>query len=471
MSSTPPTTVPGPGDHPLLGHARALRNDPIRLFSQGVEHFGDIVRFQLFWKPIYLVNHPEYAKHILLDNHANYTKRTHGVKKLRVFGKGLALSDGELWKKQRKLIQPAFRHHHLAMFAEIMIKNANDLSQELCAARNSGATVNLSSKFTQLTLKVVCQTLFGAEAAGLRGLQTPIAYLMHEARVRTYRFPHLPPWIPTPGNLKFNRARRTLAQFIASLVREHSREGAPADNLLAMLLAAKDPATGEGMSATQLKDEIQTFLLAGHDTTANNLAWTVYLLSRYPEVKRRVIEEIRRVVGHQGISLSTLEDLSYTRAVILESLRYYPPVWILPRSPLRDDVIGGYRIPAGSSVYISPYLIHRHRDFWRNANDFDPTRFTGGCADDIAKFAFIPFGAGPRQCVGRQFALTESLIVLATILNHYDLSTTQILEPRPGVTLRPSSNLIARVHSPGTPLHRQSDRQSRPEHAKSPHDR
>jgi cytochrome P450 len=298
---------------------------------------------------------------------------------------------------------------------------------------------------TETTMRIVVRTLFGmaldADISRLsRALDgMTVALRDHIVHLRL-------PWsVPTPRNLRQRAHIKVVDQIVGELIAQRRRD--PGDDLLSMLIAARDPETGEAMTDAQLADEVLTLFLAGHDTTANTLSWALYLLSRHPSVGRRLAAEVDAVVGDGEVDLAALARLDYTKAVIAEVLRLYPPAWAIPRRAVSDDVIGGFRIRAGDNVIAMPYVVHRHPRFWPNPEGFDPERFIDGPPTGDAKLSYVPFGAGPRLCVGKALAEMEAAIVIARIARRcrLDLVSGQKVQPRSAITLKPSTRLAMRV--------------------------
>jgi cytochrome P450 len=442
--------APGPEGHRLLGSLPAVRRDPIALFLSSARTYGDIVRLRFASKTGHLLRHPDYVKHVLQDNFRNFGKQTRGFQALReTLGQGLLTSEGDFWLRQRRTAQPAFHHQQIAGFAETMGRATADLLDRWDQETDLTAPIDVAETMMGLTLRIVGLTLLSRDVSGNaaeigRALDT----ILHTTMATITRIVDVPRQLPTRRNRQFQEARSTLDRIILQIIGDRRTATERPADLLTMLMAAKDPETGEGMSDTQLRDEVMTIFLAGHETTANALTWTWYLLSKHPVVARTMEDEVDRVLAGRPPTLADLPKLTYTRQVLEESMRLYPPAWMIARSVIAEDEIGGYRIPPDSIVFLSPYVTHRHPEFWPNPEGFDPERFAPGQAANRPKFAYFPFGGGPRLCIGREFALMEAQLILAQIAQRYRLHLLpgHVVDPEPVITLRPRHGMLMTRH-------------------------
>ncbi|GIV95852.1 MAG: cytochrome P450 [Herpetosiphonaceae bacterium] len=436
-------TPPGPRGNLLWGSASAIRRDILGFFLHAVREYGDIIRYRFMIWPGYFVNHPDYVKHILIDNNRNYNKNTPGFETLRwIVGNGLVTSEGDLWLRQRRLMQPSFHKQRLASFATVMTQAAAETAESWEQIARRGEVLDVDEEMMRLTLKIAGLTLFSMDISG-KADTVGQAFTYANKFVTEYLYRRIPRNLPLPRNRKFEEALRTLDQVVSAIIRERRARGEDTGDLLSMLLHARDEDTGEGMDDRQLRDEVMTLLLAGHETTANALTWTWYLLSKHPLVMRRLQSELAEVLGGRLPTVDDLPKLCYTRMVIDEALRLYPPAWMMSRQATEDDEIGGYRIPAKTIVFFSPYVVHRHPSFWENPEGFDPERFTPERSAGRPRFAYLPFGGGPRLCIGNNFALMEAQLILATLAQRYQLELVpgHRVEPEPLITLRPRYGL------------------------------
>jgi cytochrome P450 len=452
MTATSPRRIaPGPRGLPLLGNLIPFRRNVLQLLLDSRRQFGDIVRFRLGPFVIHLVAHPEHIKYVLLTNQHNYNKDTRSTAKIRgVTGEGLLTSNGDVWRRQRRMSQPVFQAQRLNAFTEIMTGATAAMLRRWRDDYKPGQPLDIASEMMRLTCAIVARALLGADLSGdLDDIEDAATAVMEHTYQRLEAVVDLPPWCPTPRNRRFRRALAQLDQIVCRVL--HERQQGPADsaNLLSLLLHSRDEETGQGMSAAQLRNEAITLLLAGHETTANTLTWTWYLLSRHPSVARQVRAEIVEVLGARTPTAADVPRLAVTLRVVQEALRLYPPIWIMERHALADDVIAGYHIPAGSTVAISPYVTHRHPDFWDNPEGFDPDRFLPEQFTEARRQAYLPFGVGQRLCIGNNFALLEARLIVAMVLQVFwlDLVPGCRVVPKPGITLRTQTGLPMTLRS------------------------
>ena len=421
--------------NPLFGSAFEMRRDPLKLLTEASRLHGDFVRFRLGPYRVHLLSHPDYVAHVLQKNPRNYLKD--GYEHIEIVGNGLLASEGDFWKRQRRVVQPAFHRERLAVMAETMTDAAENM-MERWGARPTDETFDIDAEMSRLTLEIVGRTLFGTEVgkeAG--GVGTALASVLNLGFQRTGRFLPVPLGIPTSKNRRYRDAVRHLNHVVDPLISARRINGGGEGDLLDMLLEARDEDAGEGMGERQLRDEVMTILTAGYETTARALSWTWYLIDANPQVREKLEQELdgleRPTPGFED-----LERLAYTKMIIQESMRLFPPVWGLSRLVAADDEVGEYRIPKGSRVVISPYVTHRHPDFWEDPETFDPERFTPERSTGRPRYAYFPFSGGPRQCIGNNFATMEATLILATIARRYRLilATGHPVEPEPSFTLR-----------------------------------
>lgn len=432
---------PGPRGEPLLGNLRALRKDPLTFFPAQVREYGDVVRIRVGPAYVTLLAHPDCVRHVLQDNARNYNKQTRGFAVIReLLGQGLLTSEGDFWLRQRRLAQPAFHRQRLAGFGRTMVDAASDLATVLESRSASGQPFDVAEDLNHLTLRIAGLTLFGTDVGDeSRAVGEALGRAQTFANQRLTQLIPLPRALPLPSHRQFARDAATLDRVVRTIIERRHREGGEHHDLLQMLMDARDEDTGERMSDTQLRDEVLTLLLAGHETTASALAWTVTLLSRNPDVRGKLEAELARELAGRPPTVEDLPKLGLTRRVVDESLRLYPPAWIFSRAAIEDDVVGGYRIPKGSYVLVVPWVMHRHPKLWDDPEVFDPDRFLPEREKERSRFTFFPFGGGPRQCIGNQFALMELVLVLATLLQRVrlDLAPGHSLVPAPAITMRP----------------------------------
>ena len=432
-----PPLMPGAA---YLGHLRRMRDNPLRLFRDAVHAYGDIVRFQLGPETAILLGHPDAIKYVLQDRHRAFGKGTPGfIKMKRVLGEGLVTSEGDFWLRQRRIAQPAFHRQRIASFAQVMVRDTLDLSHRWEALAARGQTVDVHQEMMSLTLRIVGEALLSRDLSDSAGaVSKALAVVLHHIIDRTTSPWDPPERIPVPSNRRFVKARAALDEVVWSVINERRRSGEDAGDLLSMLMKARDEETGESMTDRQLRDEVMTMFLAGHETTANALTWTFMLLSDHPEIAERLTREVRSVLKGRAPVLEDLAKLDYVRMVLDESMRLYPPAWVIARRALEDGETCGYRIPKGALLFPSPWAVHRNPRVWPQPDRFDPERFSKDRVAQHPRYAYFPFGGGPRQCIGQGFALMEAQLILATLAQNFRARTTPDyrLAMEPQVTLR-----------------------------------
>ena len=413
-----------------------VRNPP-EYFAQVARCYGGVVT--LSPGRIYLVTHPDGVKHVVQDNHTNYIKGPWYKVLKPLMGDGLFSSDGELWKRQRRLVQPAFQRKHHPGMAAIVADATRGMLDRWEANASRGQAIDARGEVILLTLEILLRSMFSGDLIGheqeLR--EAVIEYEQHMDLVSAVNSVKLPAWFPTAGRRSFQHAVRTLENFIFRVVDERRRTQTNNGDLVSLLLWARDEETGESMSDRQIRDELMTMLQAGHDTVSDAIAWTWFLLAKHPGVRQRVAQEVDSVLGGRSPRFEDLALLAYTDRVIQESMRIYPPAWVFARTPVEDDVIGGYHIPAKSLVVISPYVTHRLPEIWEKPEIFDPDRFLPERSERRPRFAYYPFSAGPRQCVGASMAVLESQMIISMAAQRYQLSASPDLSPglKPRISL------------------------------------
>lgn len=440
-----PKCPPGPAGIPLLGSLLEARRDPLCFALNVTRTYGDITYFRIGIYTGYLLNHPDYFRHVLRLNHRNYSKKNYHFEKLKpVLGEGLITSDGDHWLHERRLIQPVFHPQRIGRFGSTITKAANEMLGQWEAVAGGGQPIDVSTEMMGLTLKIVAEALFSTDISAATDVVEKAFTTLNQDTSYRFKTVFVPPlWVPTPRNRAFKKARAKLNQVVYGIIDQRRHGRGSQDDLLDMLVVAQDEQSGQGMTDRQLRDEIMTLMLAGHETTANLLTWTFYLLSQHPGVADKLRFELKEVLGERIPTVDDLSALNYTKNVLQESLRLYPPVWIISRRAIDDDEIGGYSIPAGTTVTLCSYTLHRHTDFWENPEEFNPQRFSHERSEARHPDAYFPFGGGPRSCIGSHFAMMEAQLILAMIARRYrfQLAPGHRVEPEPLVTLRPRYGL------------------------------
>jgi cytochrome P450 len=442
-SLSPQKRPPGPPENWLLGSARAIQRDPLGFNMSLFQRYGNVAAIRFLIWPTYMIFEPHDVKHVLQENHRNYSKETYLTRFLRpLFGLGLFTNDGQSWLHQRRLMQPAFHRKQLATFGKLMTGATESLLERWQNAAH-GRPLDVAAEMMRLTLQIVGQALFSIDLSD-ETETVGQAFTALTASISDYIFNPFPPLgFPTPRNRRIQQSIRMLDAVVQDIITEHRRLSVDKGDLLSMLLLARDEETGEGMNDRQVRDEVMTLLLAGHETTSNALTWTWYLLSQHPDAESRLHAELEQVLGGRIPTVEDLPGLLSTRMVLEETLRLYPPVVGFNRKALADDEVGGYVVPANTLIWLSPYVTHRHPDFWENPDVFDPERFSPQRSAGRPHFAHFPFGGGPRQCIGNNFALLEAQLILATIAQRYRLRLLpgHQVEPQVLLTMRPRNGL------------------------------
>lgn len=456
MQSATPRVVPSrrmapePKQHPIFGMIPAASRSRLKMCLD-LAALGDVVRFRMGPYHIHLLSGPTSSHRALVENHQNYGKQWLGYQKLSMMlGQGLVTSDGDFWRRQRRIAQPTFHRERIAGFGEVMVRRATELADGWEASLRRGeSVVDVSVDLTRVILGIIGETMLSYDMdKDADRLGPSLTWLLCNVTDRITGFVDIPLAIPTPNNRRFRRELHTMDAAVYRIIEERRRGTQDKPDLLSMFMAARDEETGEGMTDKQLRDEVMTMLLAGFETTVNTLNWLFYAVAKAPDVGRKLHEELERELGGRTPTLADLPRLRYTKMVVDEALRLYPPVWIMARSVKNDDEIDGFHIPGGSYVFICPYIVNRHPSIWENPEGFDPERFAPGRIDAIPKKAYIPFATGPRACIGKAFALLEMQITLATLWQRFrlDLIPTRPAEMDASWTLRPKNGLPMKLH-------------------------
>ena len=438
------TRPPGPEPHFLIGNFPLGRPDPLAVFTGWAREFGDIFYYRAGWIHVYFLNSPELIESVLVTNQQNFRK-DRVIQNSRWFlGQGLLTSEGGEWLRQRRLSQPAFHRERLALYARII----NGCAEEMLDSWKDGENRDVHQEMMQLTLRVVAKVLFSVDVKNeSKEVAAALNLLMkHSSGARML----LPPWVrylPLPFLIRVRRAVRQLDEVVYRIIRERRRSENDNGDLLSMLMSARDE-DGSRMTDRQLRDEVMTFLLAGHETTALSLSWAWYLLSENPEAENKLHHELARVLDGKNPSFEDLPRLCYTEAVVKESVRLYPPAWSLARTAAEDFEIGGYLVPAGSNVVMSQWIMHRDPRFFPSPEQFDPGRWFEEHTQRLPRFAYFPFGGGPRYCVGASFAMMEATLLLAAIAQRFRLRMVpgHKVVPVPSITLRPKYGIKMSLH-------------------------
>lgn len=437
---------PSPPSHPMLGLMREFRQDRIALYRRMAQAYGDVLRMRYLWVNTYTVSHPDYVRHILVENNHNYVRNPFINDVVKLFlGDGLFTMDGESWLSRRRLMQPAFHRQRLAGLGTLMTDAAEAMLADW-AQWHDGQEVMVDEEMMKTTLRVVGQALFSVDLLGAASALGDAFTGVSEFTNYRMNTPFPPPlWLPTRRNRQFKAALATLDRTVYSIIQERKKTSEEKGDLLDMLMAARDADTGAGMTDAELRNEVALLIFAGHETTATTLTWAFYLLSQHPAAEAKLHAELATVLRGRTPTLADLANLPYNRMVIEETMRLYPPAWGVSRKSVAADEVGGYQIPAQASLTLPIVTLHYDPRWWEQPERFDPERFSSERSANRHKFAYLPFGAGPRQCIGNNFALMEAQLVLATVAQRYQLRL------RPGHPVQPDPVFVLRT-SHGLPM-------------------
>ena len=443
MLSTTPSITPhrilsGPNGLPLVGNLLSLTRDPLGFLTRCAREYGDIAHYRVLNVDVYLLSQPDYVEAALVAN-------SHKLRKGRalrageaLFGNGLLTSEGAAWQRQRRQAQPAFHRERIAAYGEAMAHH----TLRMLGGWQSGETRDVDADMRQLTLSIAAETLFNVSLDDeIDEATAALRMYFREFRNRSDTALLIPDWLPTPGNLRLRLATRRLDEVIYRIIRRRRASNTDRGDLLSMLLRAQ---TEDGrLTDQQLRDEVMTLFVAGHETTALALTWALYLLAQHPSIQERLLAELRSVLGEQPPKVNDLPNLPYNQMVIKETLRMYPPVWTISRVVLEDLQFDDYKVQKGSSLAISQWVMHRDPRYFDRPDEFRPDRWTEDFASRLPKFAYFPFGGGPRVCIGASLAQMEAVLLLATIVQRFRLRPTPgfQVELWPTLTLHPKHGM------------------------------
>lgn len=436
---------PGPR-WPAAAVRLAMKRAPLRLFEHGFARHGDVVRYDAPPLRYVVVARPELVEHVLLRSYRDYDKSARHPVLVRLLGDGVIMTNGDRWRQQRKALAPAFQPKQLAGLVDRIVATTTETVEGW--RRRGDTEVDVHAELGALTRRVVGGALFGLEGDETAGrLGDALDLVVERVNVRAERPWHLGLRYPTPRNRRFFRAADTIDRFVQGLIRDR-REGRGGDDVLTALMHAHEVSGQPRLDDTELRDEILNLFFAGFETSASALTWTFLLLSRYPAAARRVSEEVARVVGDGPLRFEHLGALEYTGWVLSESMRLFPPIWTNERVAMKDDELDGHFIPQGTMVAISIWLLHHHPRLWEHPERFDPERFSPQRSQGRSRYTYVPFGVGPRTCVGNHFATMQAKVMLATVVRRLAIDIP-LTVPRPtaSITLRPSGPVPGRLRA------------------------
>jgi cytochrome P450 len=430
---------PGPKGHWLWGHLGELRRDILAFYTHCARDFGDVAYFRFGRRPIYLISHPDYVEEVLIQQNHRFVKNYLLRLLTPLLGKGMLMSEGDFWLRQRRLAQPAFHKSRVAAYGPYMV----EFTERMLAGWRDGDRRDLHHEMMQLTLAIAAKTLFDVdvdnEAADV-GAALDVVRRDFVGRMKSM-WP-IPVHWPTPGNMRLKRAVRRLDRIIYDFIDQRRTGKHDGNDLLTLLLESRDE-DGSQMTDQQLRDEAMTIFLAGHETTAIAMSWLFYLLASHPAADEKLRSELSDVLGNRRPTVDDLPQLHYAEMAVTEALRLYPPAYIIGREAVESCVIGGYYVTPGTTLLISQWVIQRDPRFFDNPDSFRPERWSDGLAKRLPKYAYFPFGGGPRLCIGNTFAMQEAVLLLATIAQRcrFSLASSEPIRPQPAVTLRPKGGV------------------------------
>jgi cytochrome P450 len=433
--------LPGPKGNFFLGNAIEFGKDPLGFMSECAKKYGEIIPIHFGKSPALFLTNPDYIEKLLKDRELFVTSKR--LKTLHaLLGQGLLTSDGGTWHRQRRLAQPVFYQKRIAGYGEVMV----DYTKKMLDTWRDGETRNIQADIMRLTFNIVMKTLFSSdvteeEANSVSVAMSVAAHWFLEKQKSAV--PIFSEQFPTPSNLRYRAAIRQMDKHIYKIIKQRRTSGEDPGDLLSMMMQARDEDDGTQMSDQELRDAIATIIFAGHETTANTLAWAWMLLSQYPEVQTKLQQEVKEVLGDRLPTVADLHSLRYTDLVIKESMRLYPVVWTLDFQASRDCEIGGYHVPADCSLFMSQWVMHRSERYFEDPEVFNPERWAGDLEKQLPRNVYLPFGDGPRTCIGKRFALMESVLLLATIAQRFETTLVpgQSLIPQPTITLQPKDGI------------------------------
>ncbi len=435
---------PGPRGLPVIGSLLHYFKDILGFLTKNSERYGDIVFFSLGPRNIYQISEPEYIKKVLITDSRNFIKSRALERAKMVVGEGLLTNEGESHLRNRRVIQPLFHKKAIPNYIDAVISH----TENLCRVWEDDATVDINREMMFLTQSIVVDALFDSKVdREKKQLVDSLTTVMNSFPRLLFPFSEYLDKLPLPANYRFNKSISNLDEVVYSVVRE--KESAESNNydLVSLLLSARDEEGNRFFTDRQIRDEVITFFIAGQETTANALSWAFYLIARNKNVEDRILEEIHEVLGSEHPSYDDIERLQYTRNVINETLRLYPPAWTVVRKALKGCEIGGYFIPAGSDIYMSQYVVHRDDRFFSDPLKFSPERWFEINSRNLPRFAYFPFGGGPRRCIGEPFAIMEAVLILAVVLREWsvELINEGEIKPKPLITIRPKNGVPVRL--------------------------
>lgn len=436
----PMKRIPGPPWYSVPYKIFRARRNPLDAIAREINEHGDIVRFEIGPINVYFVAHPDHINHILVKNSQNYSRLTVDYLAMRpVLGQGLVTTDGPVWQKQRQALQPEFHKQKINALVQKISATTETVLSSWNKRLAKNKTMDMATEMADLALRIAANALFGVDSSVFPTAFSEAAVFVNRyADQNATQLFKIPSQFPTSRNLRFRKALKVLDSVVYKIIHDHRHNG-DYDDLVSMMINTADPGSGKYLNDREIRDQALTILITGHETSANALAWTLFLLSKHPDIAKRVQAEVDTLRGSELPVLEQIKKLDYLKRVLQESMRLYPPVWSISRQALANDVLGDYSLPKNAYLYISFYAIHHHPKYWQDAERFNPDRFLPEQIEKQHRYAYLPFGAGPHLCIGRDFAMLEMQIILSMVLQRYQLELVpgSRIEAEPLITLRP----------------------------------
>lgn len=445
----------GPQGHPIVGNLLDIKRDPLGYFVNLQERYGDVVPIKMGFDTVLMLNNPVHIKHVLQDNYRNYSKSKYTQKLRPLLGDGIFLAEGESWLHQRRSSLPAFKGLSLARMADKMVEATAETLDRWDRELAGGQQFDMSREMMRLTLDIVFRTLFTVRLDDRSdAIFHNLTLVLREFERRVWAPTRIGEYLPTKTTRKFRRALRELDELVYAIIAARRKDAGNYGDLLDLLFEAHGGADPSAETARLLRNQIISFVIAGHETTAVSMSWCWLVLSQNPAIEKRVVDEIEQALQGRAPNFKDLPALSYSSLVFEEAMRLYPPVWSMSRTAVEDDFAAGLHIPAGTTVMLCPYVVHRNANLWPNPEGFDPERHTKAASEQRHPLAYFPFGGGPHVCLGRRFAQMEAPLVMSMILQkyHVDLIPGRVIEPEPIITLRPKNGLWMALRERSLPI-------------------
>lgn len=442
--------MPGPKINSIFNGAGRMSKNPMAFLTELNNEYPYVVNWKLLHLNLVQLTDPKLIRAVLQTNQKQYVKNSAYKQLKHLLGDGLVTSEGELWKKQRKLIQPSFHKKYINTLFDSMLACTNEMIEEWKQHEKTSGEIEFSKEMMQITLQIIGKTMLSADVKkDAKNVNDALGYLLKATDIRASKAVNTPLWVPTPKNITYKKERKILDDIIYGIINERKKSGPKNGDLLDLLMESRYEDTGEKMPNKLLKDEVMTVFLAGHETTASALAWTFYLISQHPEVYKKLKEEVRSVVGKEELTFAHLQQLKYTKACLNEGMRIYPPVWVIGRRATEDNIVGDYLIKKGTDILITTYLVHHDPKLWKDPEKFYPERWETKEVQEMDKFAYFPFAAGPRMCIGNNFALLEADIIITKIIQNFDFEYIGDEAPKmdPSITLRVKNGMKMKIKS------------------------